>query len=109
MPDGTVVSIIVRALPSRTRNRTMKASTIDTLKEYEEVLREFAQTIAYKHRLDSDDDDWWTAFALDEDTFADINVWVYDDDTRSVLKIAAYPVDADGFTICDEWLSLYEG
>lgn len=87
----------------------MKASTIETLKEYKEVLREFAQTIANKHRLDIDDDDWWTAYPLDEDSFADINVYVFDDDTRSVLKIAAYPVDADGATICDEWLMLYEG
>jgi hypothetical protein len=86
----------------------MKASSIETLTQYEDVLRAFAKNIGDKHNLDKDDDDWWTAFALDEETFADINVWVFDDDTRSVLKIAAYPVDANGFTICDEWLSLYE-
>ena len=103
-----MVSIIVRALPSRTRNRTMKASTIETLTQYQDVLRAFAKNIGNKHNIDRDDDDWWTAYPLDEDSFADINVWVFDDDTRSVLKIAAYPVDADGFTICDEWLMLYE-
>ena len=78
------------------------------LKEYEQVLQAFAKTIANKHRLDIDDDDWWTAFALDKDCFADINVWVHDDDKRTILKVAAYPVDESGFTICDEWLSLYE-
>lgn len=86
----------------------MKASTIEMLKEYEQVLREFAKTIGNKHNIDRDEDDWWTAYPLDEDSFADINVYVFDDDTRSVLKIAAYPVDADGATICDEWLMLYE-
>ena len=86
----------------------MKTSTIETLKQYEDVLRVFAKKIADKHNIDTDEDDWWTAYALDEDSFADINVYVFDDDTRSVLKIAAYPVDADGATICDEWLMLYE-
>ena len=88
----------------------MKASTIEMLKEYEQVLREFAKSIARKQNIDGDgdDDDWWTAYPLNEDSFADINVWIYDDDTRSTLKIAAYPVDAEGFTICDEWLMLYE-
>jgi hypothetical protein len=107
LPDGTVVSIIVRALCRGRRNR-MKTSTIETLKQYEDVLRVFAKKIADKHNIDRDEDDWWTAYPLDEDSFADINVYVFDDDTRSVLKIAAYPVDADGFTICDEWLMLYE-
>lgn len=86
----------------------MKASSIETLKEYEQVLQEFAKTIANKHNIDRDDDDWWTAFALNEDCFADINVYVFDDDKRTILKVAAYPVDAEGFTICDEWLLLYE-
>jgi hypothetical protein len=86
----------------------MKTSTIEMLKEYEQVLREFAKIIASKHNIDRDEDDWWTAYPLNEDSFADINVWIYDDDKRSILKIAAYPVDAEGFTICDEWLMLYE-
>jgi hypothetical protein len=86
----------------------MKASTIEMLHEYEQVLQAFAKTIANKHRLDIDDDDWWTAFALNEDCFADINVYVSDDNKRTILKVAAYPVDESGFTITDEWLSLYE-
>ena len=86
----------------------MKTSTIETLKQYEDVLRVFAKKIADKHNIDRDEDDWWTAYPLNEDSFADINVWIYDDDKRSILKIAAYPVDAEGFTICDEWLMLYE-
>ena len=86
----------------------MKASTIETLFEYEDVLCAFAKNIGDKYEIDKDSDDWWIAYPLNDDSFADINVWVFNDDTRSILKIAAYPVDADGFTVCDEWLPLYQ-
>ena len=86
----------------------MKASTIETLFQYEEVLCAFAKNIGDKYETDFLGDDWWIAFPLDQDRFADINVWISETNKKYVLKISAYPVDADGFTVCDEWLSLYK-
>jgi hypothetical protein len=85
-----------------------KGSTMQTLKADEPALKVFAEGLYELYDIDRDGDDWWTAFKFSNGSYADVNIYTYDndDETSRTITISAYPVNEHGETDSDNWLPL---
>jgi hypothetical protein len=85
-----------------------KASNILTLKADEPALKVFAQGLYELYDIDRDGEDWWTAFQFSDGSYADVNIYAYDNEPFTVrtITITAYPVNEDGDTLTDNYLRL---
>ncbi len=90
------------------RQEVTKGSTVETIKERENELRNYATGLAELFDVDREGDDWWTAYSFGDGSFADINVWIDTNGKHEWLVVTAYAVDEDGYTKTDQYRQLYK-
>jgi hypothetical protein len=78
-----------------------KPSNILTLKGHETDLRVFALGLYELYDIDRDGDDWWTAYQFPDGSYADVNIYAYENDpfTTRTITITAYAVSDNGMII----------
>jgi hypothetical protein len=85
-----------------------KASNILTLKADEPALKNFAEGLYELYDIDRDGEDWWTAYQFSDGSYADVNIYAYENERCTVrtITITAYPVGEDGETLTNNYLRL---
>lgn len=86
----------------------LKPSNILTLKGHQPDLKAFALGLYELYDMERDGDDWWTAYQFPDGSYADINIYAYDNEpfTTRTITITAYAVDADGMIITGDEILL---
>lgn len=90
------------------RQEVTKGSTIETIKEREQELRNFAANIVELYDVDREGDDYWTAYSFGDGSFADVNIWIDSNGKHEWLVVTAYPVAIDGSTVTSEYRQLHK-
>ncbi len=85
-----------------------KGSTILTLQGEKKNLEEFARGLYELYDIDRDGEDWFTAYQMSDGSFADINIYAYENEPFDVrtITITAYAVDELGQMIPEQSLLL---
>lgn len=81
-------------------------STYDYLFKNIDMLRAYTKGVIEMFDIDRDGDDWWGSIRLPNGSYADVNVYLYDDSKEELLCATVYPVDVRGNTLTQYGMTL---